>query len=84
MTGLGQRGASNATKEILVLREKELTLRLAVRCSPIERPIALASVDSQIRDFVAGRTDGEALLHALYDHVLDEPVPQSLRVVLRG
>jgi hypothetical protein len=43
----------------------------------------MSSVDRDIRDFLAGRNDGEIVLHALYDHVLDEPVPQFLRDLLR-
>lgn len=39
--------------------------------------------DRDIRDFVAGKTDGGSLLHALYDHVIDEPVPERLRAILR-
>ncbi|HTV90343.1 MAG TPA: hypothetical protein VME41_15110 [Stellaceae bacterium] len=42
----------------------------------------MPSTDREIRDFLAGKTDGEDLLHALYDHVLDEPVPERLRSVL--
>lgn len=57
---------------------------LAVKCPPQPLPAALASVDTQIRDFVAGKNDGENLLHALYDNVLDEPVPQRLLAVLKG
>ena len=56
---------------------------LAVKRAPVERRIAISSVDRDIRDFLAGKTDGADLLHALYDHVLDEPVPQFLRDVLR-
>ena len=48
------------------------------RCS-----IAGGSTDRDIRDFVAGKTDGEQLLHALYDHVLDEPIPEHLLALLR-
>jgi len=66
-----------------VLQENELTMCLAVKPLPAERQIATSSVDRDIRDFLAGRTDGADLLHALYDHVLDEPVPQFLRDVLR-
>jgi len=43
----------------------------------------MSSVDGDIRDFLAGKNDGEDLFHALYDHVLDEPVPQFLRDVLK-
>lgn len=39
-------------------------------------------VSAQIRHFLAGRTNGGALFHALYDHVLDEPVPERLSAVL--
>jgi len=67
-----------------VLQEKQLAMCLAVKRLPVERHIAISSVDRDIRDFLAGKTDGADLLHALYDHILDEPVPQSLRAVLRG
>ena len=55
---------------------------LAATRLPAERYIAM-SIDRDIRDFLAGKNDGEIVLHALYDHVLDEPVPQFLRDVLR-
>jgi hypothetical protein len=71
-------------KEYLGLEEKELIMCVAAKHLPVEHPIAIQSVDRDIRDFLAGKTDGETLLHALYDHVLDEPVPQFLRAVLRG
>lgn len=57
---------------------------LAVKCDPVEPRIARRSTDRDIRDFLAGASDGEDLLHALYDHVLDEAVPERLRAVLRG
>jgi hypothetical protein len=79
----GTPSVPNVTKENLVLLQKEYTMCLAVKRLPVERPIAIPSVDRDIRDFVAGRTDGADLLHAIYDHVLDEPVPQHLRAVLR-
>jgi hypothetical protein len=37
------------------------------------------SVEEKIADFLNGRTHGEELLHALFDHILDEPVPERLR-----
>jgi hypothetical protein len=46
--------------------------------------IVVSPVDRDIRDFLAGKSNGEDLLHALYDNVLDEPVPDRLRAVLRG
>jgi hypothetical protein len=42
-----------------------------------------APVAEQIRAFLVGRTNGEALLRALYDPILDEPVPARLRRVLQ-
>ncbi|MBV8507926.1 MAG: hypothetical protein JOZ11_19255 [Alphaproteobacteria bacterium] len=38
-------------------------------------------VGEQLLDFLDGRTDGEELLHTLYDHVLDEPVPERMRAL---
>ncbi len=55
---------------------------LAVKRRVAEPRIAMSSIDKAIRDFVAGKSDGETLLHALYDHVLAEPVPQRLRALL--
>jgi len=48
-----------------------------------EPRIAMARIDEDIRDFLAGKNEGTDLLHALYDHVLDEPVPERLRAVLK-
>lgn len=42
----------------------------------------MSSIDRDIRDFITGKSDGHDLLHALYDYVLDEPVPQRLRALL--
>ncbi|MBX6367622.1 MAG: hypothetical protein IRZ04_06550 [Rhodospirillales bacterium] len=39
---------------------------------------ALPSVEEEIRAFIDGETNGEPLLHALYDYVLDEPIPARL------
>jgi hypothetical protein len=41
--------------------------------------LALPPLEDQIADFLDGRTHGESLLHALYDHVLDEPIPEQMR-----
>ena len=50
-----------------------------------EMPLPIMDpVDQEIREFLAGDSDGEDLLHALYDHVLDEPIPERLRAILRG
>jgi hypothetical protein len=42
------------------------------------------TVGEQLLDFLDGRTAGEELLHALYDHVLDEPVPEQMRALFRA
>jgi len=64
---------------------------VAVKCRPEIAPriarcstIARSRTDGEIRDFLAGKTDGEDLLHAIYDDVLDEPIPDRLLAVLRG
>ena len=54
-----------------------------VKCSYAESIAAVRSVDSQIRAFLAGQSDGEELLHVMYDHVLDEPVPERLKALLK-
>ena len=42
----------------------------------------LPSMTDRIAAFLDGGTHGEDLLHELYDHVLDEPVPQRMREIL--
>ena len=65
-------------------QEEHIAMYLAVKHLPAVEPrIAMSLIDRDIRDFLAGKNEGEALLHALYDHVLDEPVPQRLRDVLK-
>jgi hypothetical protein len=59
----------------------------AVNLNPADEAETLAAllpIDAQIRHFLAGETDGAALLGALYDHVLDEPAPERLLRILRG
>jgi hypothetical protein len=59
-------------------------MNLAVaECSFAESLVPVRSVDSQIRAFLAGDSDGEEVLHAIYDHVLDEPVPERLKALLK-
>ena len=60
-----------------------IAMYLAVKHVTAEPRVAMSWIDRDIRDFVAGKNEGEELLHALYDHVLDEPVPERLRAVLR-
>jgi len=71
------------TKADLQPREKDLAMYLTVKRLAAEPSIAMSSIDRDIRDFLAGKNDGGDLLHALYDHVLDEPVPQNLRALLK-
>jgi hypothetical protein len=40
-------------------------------------------VGNQIIDFINGKTHGEKLLHALYDHILDEPIPERIRSLFK-
>ena len=42
------------------------------------------SVADRIVDFLNGRTHGEDLFHELYDHVLAEPIPHPIRILLKN
>jgi hypothetical protein len=59
----------------------------AAKCAPNQGkfvpPYIDTRTDARIRAFLAGESHGEELLHAIYDHVLDEPVPERLRAVLK-
>lgn len=59
--------------------------RKAVRthCGLPQSPLVPLSVADRIAAFLEGRTHGEDLLHELYDYVLEEPIPQSMRALLR-
>jgi len=79
-------GASphNVTKAAPRPQEECIAMYLAVKHhTAVEPRVAMSWIDRDIRDFLAGKNEGEDLLHALYDHVLDEPVPQRLRTVLK-
>jgi hypothetical protein len=52
-------------------------------CGAPEPPLTPERLDQEIADFLAGRTHGEALLHALHDHVLDEPIPERMLTLFR-
>jgi hypothetical protein len=58
-------------------------MNLAIKCSFAESTSPAHSVDNQIREFLAGDSNGEDLLHAIYDHILDEPVPERMRALLK-
>jgi hypothetical protein len=55
----------------------------SARCRDSEARGAISSADRRIRDFLLGKSSGEEVLRELYDHVLDEPVPERLRALLR-
>lgn len=62
----------------------ELETRLAlpaIFCCGVPPAKEIDTVGEQLLDFLDGRTDGEELLHTLYDHVLDEPVPEQMRAL---
>ncbi|HTW53511.1 MAG TPA: NepR family anti-sigma factor [Stellaceae bacterium] len=42
------------------------------------------SMDRRIRAFLDGDSHGEDVLGALYGHVVDEPIPERLRALLRS
>jgi hypothetical protein len=54
-----------------------------IRCCSATGELPARSVKAEIADFFDGKTNGEELLHALYDHVLNEPIPHSMREMLR-
>lgn len=53
-------------------------------CDSGESGSARRSVSARITDFLDGRTNGEDLFHELYDHVLAEPIPERMRMLLRN
>jgi hypothetical protein len=57
-------------------------MKPAAKCPSEVSKTRVSPVERKIRDFLAGKTQGEDLLHALYDHVLDEAVPERLTALL--
>jgi hypothetical protein len=55
-----------------------------VRELTLPKEAATVSIEQQILDFVYGRTDGAALLDALYGDTLDELLPSRLTDLLSG
>jgi hypothetical protein len=55
-----------------------------VHCRYPRAELPARSVKASIASFLDGASDGEELLHALYDHVLNEPIPQSMRLILQN
>jgi hypothetical protein len=52
------------------------------RCGVPKAASGCDPVEARIAAFLDGKSDGGELLHALYDHVLYEPIPQSMRALL--
>jgi hypothetical protein len=63
--------------------KKLVTFAPIHRCSPPRATPAATGVEGRIAAFLAGKSDGGELLHALYDYVLDEPIPSSMVALLR-
>jgi hypothetical protein len=62
--------------------EDSLPSPLVLGCNiPVTNEIG--TVEEQILNFLNGKTHGEDLLHALHDHVLDEPIPERMRALFR-
>ena len=53
----------------------------SILCCGVPQVAETDTVGEQLLDFLDGRTDGEELLHALYDHVLGEPVPERMQAL---
>ena len=60
-----------------------LDLMKMLRCPPASGRTSGSQHRRRLREFLAGEDNGEDLLHALYDYVLDEPVPERLSAILR-
>ena len=54
------------------------------RCTIAAPATPFLSVKDKIAAFLDGSTHGEDLLHALYDHILEEPIPEAMRALLNG
>jgi hypothetical protein len=53
------------------------------RCRLSQPPLEPLAVADRIAAFLDGRTQGADLLHELYDHILKEPIPRSMRALLK-
>ena len=66
-----------------LLLDSEL-LSPSILCCGVPQVEKTDMVGEQLLDFLDGRTDGEELLHAIYDHVLGEPVPDGMQALFSG
>ena len=84
IVGVLTRWRSNVTRGKPINFEGTLEPDAArTRCGPPQPPLAPISVVDRIAAFLDGKTHGEDLLHELYDYVLEEPIPQSMRELLK-
>jgi hypothetical protein len=59
-----------------------IAMAVKVRCRYGTAELPTRSIDA-VAAFLDGATNGEELLHALYDHILSEPIPPSMRRILQ-
>ncbi|HEX3536688.1 MAG TPA: hypothetical protein VHU15_07965 [Stellaceae bacterium] len=71
------------TKVVTAKQMRRPAMSLALAFQTVQSPVLLPSEDARIRAFLAGETDGEDVLHEIYDDVLDEPIPESMRALLK-
>src|SRR5689334_22402091 len=77
-------GLPNMTWCDVMVKEGTSRRLLPARCCPTaQETFRLSTVEDQIDQFLDGKTHGETVLHALYDHVLDEPIPERMRLLLK-
>jgi hypothetical protein len=55
-----------------------------IRCRYGTAELPARAVEARIAAFLEGKTDGAELLHALYDHVLREPIPGAMSALLKS
>ena len=65
-------------------RVTKATQATIAACGVPGQTFLATSVEQQIIDFLDGRTHGEELLHAIHDHILDEPIPEPMLALLRS
>lgn len=75
--------APSVTKVVTTKQMRRRAMSVALAFQPVEQLIPVPTADARIRAFLAGETDGEDVLHELYDHVLDEPIPDAMRALLK-
>jgi hypothetical protein len=63
---------------------KPMAVLTNVGCRHSRSEIPARSVKAGIAAFLDGKSDGAELLHALYDHVLFEPMPSAMRAILEA